>query len=240
MKISKGSFPTEITKSDFEDGAVIYAIGFKGPTDKINLLKDYFLKYSNILCFYVAAVSGRQGIRSPYVFYLSDTDNFPFIDDLDARISVFEKMLIDDIVDYTLEEFGNGEKALINTEMASKEDLIEFSKVYCDLLNEIYSYRNKKYKLLCIIEGDAYYICEICHTNKEIITQNFEKTNQVLNNLLFQWNPSHSGKINKILRVYSNNITIRIIKPKLLRFWLKSKALRDADETFNDILKDWI
>ena len=27
-----------------------------------------------------------------------------------------------------------------------------------------------------------------------------------------------------------------IIKPKQLRFWIKTKALRDADETLNDIL----
>nr|AGS51572.1 hypothetical protein [uncultured bacterium contig00010] len=44
-------------------------------------------------------------------------------------------------------------------------------------------------------------------------------------------------RINKIIRIYGENI-IRIIKPKQLRFWIKSKALRDVDETFDDILRN--
>ena len=32
---------------------------------------------------------------------------------------------------------------------------------------------------------------------------------------------------------------IIMIKPKQIRFWMKSIALRDADDTFNDILNTW-
>ena len=42
--------------------------------------------------------------------------------------------------------------------------------------------------------------------------------------------------IQKIMKVYGKN-TIILIKPKQLRYWLPSIALRDADEVFADYIK---
>ncbi|MDR3049088.1 MAG: hypothetical protein LBV16_04530, partial [Elusimicrobiota bacterium] len=144
-----------------------------------------------------------------------------------------------DIVKYALDEYGNGENAKINTTNASQADLKDFSNVYCELLNNIYASKKGKYLLEKILDGDGYFGCEIRFVDKDTweIEPKFERIEMPLNNLLSEWNPSNSGKITKMLRIYNdNNNTIRIIKPKQLRYWLKSKALRDADETFDDIL----
>jgi hypothetical protein len=45
-------------------------------------------------------------------------------------------------------------------------------------------------------------------------------------------------RINRILREYfhiDGYDVLVLIKPKSLRYWLKSIALRDADETFSDL-----
>ena len=40
----------------------------------------------------------------------------------------------------------------------------------------------------------------------------------------------------RVIRLYEGNV-IYLIKPKKLRYWLPSVALRDADETFADLRK---
>lgn len=41
--------------------------------------------------------------------------------------------------------------------------------------------------------------------------------------------------IKRVIRTYSDH-SIVMIKPRQRRYWLKSMALRDADETFIDIM----
>jgi hypothetical protein len=234
--ITQGCFPTEITITDFGQKNVVEGIGFTGPDTHLKTLKTYFKKYSSLICFYIASVSNRLWTRGPYIISKSDFSNFPFVDNLNDRITKFENIFINDIVEYILLEYSEGENAVINITNANKKKLIDFSKVYCDSLNVIYQSGGKRYTLTNIFEGNAYFVCEIQYTNKKATDVQIEKTNKTLTDLLESWNFSQSGKINKLLRVYGNE-KICIIKPKQLRYWLKSKALRDADETFDDILR---
>ena len=230
-------FPIELAFDDFKKNN-IDAIGFKGSIESIEQLKKYIQKFSKLICFYITAVSGRQGIRSQYTIYPSDFENFPYIDEFNNYITNSDKIIIDDVVEYTLDEFGRGENSKINSKTASTENLINFSEVYCNALNSVYQSDNKRYVLTNIIVGGAYFICEIEYSdNINIPIPEPYKTTKTLNNLFVEWNESQSSKINKIIRFYGNDI-IRIIKPKQLRFWLKSKALRDADDTFDDILNN--
>ena len=235
-KSIKGVFPDEITVDDFKKKDIIDAIGFKGSTESIEQFKNYIKKYSQLLCFYITAVSGRQGIRGPYTIYLSDFKNFPYHDNLINYLTASDKIIIDDVIKYTIDEFGKGESSRINISTASYQDLIIFSEIYCNAINSIYQSDNKKYRLINITEGDAYFICEMQFTDN-VSKPKITKTNASLNELLFEEEESPRKKINRIVRFYKSDV-IQIIKPKQLRFWLKSKALRDADETFDDILKN--
>ncbi|MDR0573008.1 MAG: N-6 DNA methylase [Tannerella sp.] len=234
-KITKGVFPTEIVMDDFKKKDTFDGIGFCGSAEDIEQLKKYIKNYSEWICFYIAATSGRQGVRSPYVMCLSDMEKFPFVENLKDYISCSDKIIIEDIAKYTLDEFGNGEKAQINTLKADENTLKEFSQIYSESLNVFYRSGNKRYTLTNIKEGDAYFVCDIEYTDKNIFPIPFSETEDKINSLLFDWNLSGSKKINKIIFTYGNDV-IRIIKPKQLRYWLKSKALRDADETVDFIL----
>jgi hypothetical protein len=235
-KTIKGVFPTEIVIDDYKKENTFDGIGFSGTEENIELLKKYIKKYSEWICFFISAVSGRQGIRSPYVFYLSDMENFPYVEDnLKDYISDSDKIIIEDVAKYTLEEFGYGEKSQINISEANENTLKEFAEIYSDALNVFYRTDNKQYKLTKIQEGDAYFVCDIEYTDKNIFQIEIIQTDKKISDLLFDWNTSKSKKINKIIFAYGHDM-IRIIKPKQLRYWLKSKALRDADETFDYIL----
>lgn len=234
-KITHGIFPTEVSVFDFKKSNSFDGISYVGNKDTLKLFRDYILLNSKTICFYIAATSGRQGIRSPYVINTSDMDDFPFQDQLDKLLSPTDHIIISDVCNFILEDFGNGEKASVNRNNAQKEDLENFSSVYCNSINQIYGQNKNKYLLSKITESSAYYICDYSYTDKKNIEVKYEKSELSLDNLLFQWNFTNTKKINRILRIYTHD-SIKIIKPKLLRYWLMSKALRDADDTFVDIL----
>lgn len=233
-KITKGKFPTEVLAEDFNNTS-FDGILFKGKEKEMQLLKQFCKNYSDIISFYITATSGRQGIRSPYVFDLKDLLKVPYLSNRNS-INEVDNIIISDIIKYSLDEFGNGENAFINKNIAKEKNLIDFLYVYSENLNKYYSSDSKQFKPANIIQGEAYYVCETKYTNEEIKV-NIIQSEISLTNLLTEWNVSKNIKINKVMRCYDDyNKIIRIIKPKQLRFWIKSKALRDADETFNDIL----
>ncbi len=45
-----------------------------------------------------------------------------------------------------------------------------------------------------------------------------------------------SYRINRVVKIYDDDY-IYLLKPKELRYWLQSIALRDADETIVDLYK---
>jgi hypothetical protein len=232
----KNNFPIEVTIDDFKGRNKFRAIGFLAQSaHSITQLKKYLIKYSDMIKFFIASTSGRQGIRSAYVFYFSDLEKFPFITNLNDYLSDSDKIIINEIAKYTLDENSNGEKAQINISEANENTLKEFAQVYSDTLNVFYRSANKRYTLTKIQEGDAYFICDIEYTDKNISQIAMIQTDENISDLLLDWNISKSKKINKIIRAYGDNM-IRIIKPKQLRYWLKNKAFRDADDTFEDIL----
>ena len=90
-----------------------------------------------------------------------------------------------------------------------------------------------------IYEGSTFFALEFEFTDKKITKpKQIDKTeaDKQIENLIY----SQYGKstlINKVLRIYSPN-KITLIKPKKLRFWLKSIALQDSDEVFDDIIEN--
>jgi hypothetical protein len=64
---------------------------------------------------------------------------------------------------------------------------------------------------------------------------NQEKAEEYLEKLVYNTTNQHL-KITRVVRVYENN-AIYLIKPKQVRYWLRSVAVRDADDTFSDLRK---
>jgi len=203
--------------------------------DLLNLEKQ-LISNNALLRFFIATTSSRSGVsRSMYTTELKDMLNMPLFMETPFSPSVSEQIIIDDVLDYYIEEFGRGKNSAIHKNVTDIENTIKlFSKVYCDSLNKIYAVDGgKRYYLSKLIEGYSFFACEYSFG----IANDFEYegSKENLDSLLFLWNSNHSVKYSRIMRIYGDNV-IRLIKPKKLLFWLRSTALRDFNDTLEDAL----
>lgn len=206
---------------------------------ELHKLEEQLKNNNDILRFHIVVTSARAGIvRSMFSSDLSDLLNLPLFSKKPFSLNTSEQIIINDVLNYYVEEFGKGMNAIIQRKTANIEEHIKpFSKIYCDSLNKIYAKKEeKKYYLSRLTDGISFFACEYTFGNGNKCT--VEKTEANLDDLLYLWNPSHSVRYSKIMRIYSDNgKIIRLVKPKKLLYWLQSIALRDFDDTLEDALK---
>jgi hypothetical protein len=200
-------------------------------------LAKHLQENNDILRFLIVATSARAGVkRSMFTTDLSDLLNMPIFIKEPFNPSLSEQIIIDDVLNYYIEEFGEGKNADVHKKTADREKHIEpFSKIYCDFLNKIYANKGeeKKYYFSKLMEGDSFFACEYTFGNGNKYV--YEESDKNLDYLLHSWNPSHSVRYSKVMRVYGNDV-IWLVKPKKMMFWLQSTALRDFGDTLEDAL----
>ena len=143
----------------------------------------------------------------------------------------WEQTLVEDIADYLVDFRRKGENAAILSK-ADESDLQNFGKMYCDILNPVY----KEFSPLQPIRLGSFICYPFCYGDApQIELPDKEHVVPFLDELLHS---RHSSRlfINRILRLYEQNV-IFMIKPDQKRYWLRSIALRDADETLIDLLE---
>lgn len=217
-------------------------IGISAPLKKIDSLNELF----NVL-----AINGKvhtlQTVSTSAMFYLGstmpfqkqDTDNWTIpLEDDELKLSDSEKIIMNDVLDYIYPSWYEKEP-IINKNEASKKELIQFGEVFNQEFNAIYKKENKEQKLAIIYEGSTFFALEFEFTDKKISEpKHIDKTEadkQIEDLIVNQY--GKNTLVNKVLRIYSPN-KITLIKPKKLRFWLKSIALQDSDEIFDDIVEN--
>lgn len=162
---------------------------------------------------------------------------FPLQGD-EIKLSDSEKIVMNDVLDYIYPSWYEKEP-VINRKEATRDNLDEFSKVFNQSFNSIYKKENKEQKLAVIYEGSTFFALEFEFTDKQITTpkevNKMEADEQIEDLIVSQY--GKNTLVNKVLRIYCPN-KITLIKPKKLRFWLKSIALQDSDEIFDDIIEN--
>ncbi|RXG29910.1 HsdM family class I SAM-dependent methyltransferase [Leeuwenhoekiella marinoflava] len=207
-------------------------IGIHAPNEDADSLKELegTLRNNKLFRFYLALTSSRAGVsRSKSTLLQKDIFNLPFLGDL--NISEADQLIINDIIEYQL----SGSKLSDNS---TKTNISNFSEIFCKTLNSIYK-EEKSFQLFKIIDTGKYFALHFEYTSKEIISQ-IEMAPD-LEVYIEMVTPSNDKKtesfhIQKIIKVYGQD-SIILAKPKQLRYWLPSIALRDADETFADYFK---
>ncbi|MDR1895414.1 MAG: N-6 DNA methylase [Prevotellaceae bacterium] len=215
-------------------------LGIHCPPEKREQLQriEQQIKNNNqVLRFLIATTSARSGVvRSMFSSDLGDLLNLPLFMDKSFSPSISEQIIIEDVLNYYIEEFSKGKNAAIHRKNAEIEKHIQpFSKLYCDSLNKVYAKDRKRYYFSKLTEGNSFFACEYTFGDGNNYT--YEWSDENLENLLYSWNPSRSARYSKIMRIYSDNGNIiRLVKPKKLLYWLQSTALRDFGDTLNDAL----
>jgi len=183
--------------------------------------------------------SARSGVsRSTATLLQKDIMKLPYpLNSDELNLSYVEKILRDDALNYALDQISRGENAKVNNNV-TEQQLIQFSEIFTKALNSIYADAKKRFKIYTIIDAKTFFATVFQYTAKDIDKPSIRTSTQSeisISELVAK----HMGKnlrINRVLKLYEKD-KIYLIKPKQLRYWLKSIALRDADETLNDLQK---
>ncbi len=209
-------------------------IGVHAPDSERNQLKILAERLNDSKLFggLATLISGRILVGRANSLYLSDIMALPYPDDThDIDIAFWEQALMKDISKYLVEFRRKGENAAVLSK-ADESDLQNFGTMYCDILNPVY----KEFRPLQPIPLGSFICYPFCYGDEpQIELPDKEQLVPFLDELLHR---RHSSRlfINRILRLYEQNI-IFMIKPNQKRYWLRSIALRDADETLIDLLE---
>jgi type I restriction-modification system DNA methylase subunit len=191
------------------------------------------LNKSKLYGILATLISGRMLVGRSNSLNAADILALPYPDDVqDIELNFWEQALVEDIGNYLVDFRRSGEKAAVLTK-TDKADLRNFGEMYCNILNPVY----KQFRPLPPMRIGTSFICyPFCYGDAPQIDLPDESTvAPFLDELLHK---QHSSRlfINRILRIYDQNV-IFMIKPNQKRYWLRSIALRDADETLIDLLE---
>ena len=151
-------------------------------------------------------------------------------------LSKSERFLIDDALEYSLDFFQEGENSKA-CDIVDTEDLEAYSETFCDAVNSILQFGESRAKAM-VYHGDAplrvvsIRFSEVNDERTVTVSDSTDELENVLSRLDRQIIQEYSGSIyvRRTVKIYDNN-TLHITKPDEKRFWTRSMALRDADET---------
>lgn len=231
--ISNDRIPVELRMDELTFQSRI--VGIHAPMEDLEELTklEADIRDSKIYPFYIAGTSGQYLVNKSSAILKSDIDNLPYPEDAEElKLDDYEQLILDDFWSYLLEFRRNGEKAVIATKDADVRDLSNYSRIFCDVLSSVYP--SLKAFMPLITES---FICHPFYFQEKptIDFDNTAKAENDIQKLVFNV-AGVNLRLIRVIRLYEGNV-VYLIKPKKLRYWLPSVALRDADETFKDLRK---
>jgi type I restriction-modification system DNA methylase subunit/glutaredoxin len=209
--------------------------------DELLKLRSDIITNRNLYKMCLLSLSGRAGVsRSTGTILKKDIMALPYPNNKgELRLSKAEQIICDDILKYSIQQLAEGENSEVCTQDANGNILNAFAQVFCASLNSVYEEGSKQFYPLEYIESSSFICFPFAYGNPNRphkITQT--KRSQIeMGNLRSLINNIQGSNVlyKRIIKLYHRNMTF-LIKPKTLRYWLKSIALRDANEVFSDLV----
>ena len=218
-------------------------IGIHSPQSGIDDLRevcDVFRKYAKTHRFLLLSSSSRAGIsRSNSTLLKKDIMNLPFPENQeDLQLGYSETIIQNDVLNFYIKSSASSDNSPLN-EPATEKDLADFGEVFCKILNPIYEQNGQEWFVHRFQSAESVVAYVFCFGKPKpnILPNIFDGDFQGIEKLLFNTR-QRNVRITRVLREYlhiDGYDVLVMIKPKSLRYWLKSIALRDADETFADL-----
>lgn len=208
-------------------------IGIHAPEDDIKEIKriEERIQDNKLYLFYLAACSGRYMVSKQTSILKADIEKLPYPENEEKlKLTEIEEILVDDVLRYRLDFHQKGETSTVFKKVQN-QDLQRYDRIYCEILNSMY----KDLKSLEPLETDSFICLPFYFKEKPQFQLSDDNIELYLRELLEKEYYSSNLRILRILRIYHENVIFQV-KPKLLRFWLPSIAVRDADETFSQLL----
>jgi N-6 DNA Methylase len=214
--------------------------GISAPNDrrKLKALEHAFDLYKDVYKLFITATSNEFGVGRATSILKQDIMNLPYSEDREEmKLSYVEQIICDDVLDYQIEMLSKGSSAEANWKKASKPDLKKFGEVFSEALNSVYEESGKCYFLKKIYDWGAFYITEFNYGKPTGELGDAKKINELTEHIesLIETKYRPNVLLIKILKLYEKD-RVYLIKPKTLRYWLRSIAIKDADEVFSDLI----
>lgn len=177
------------------------------------------------------ALRGTSSLASKATAVLSDDIlELPFPEEWDLRMSRHEEILVADIVDYYRDLVRLGEDSAAMKE-SGESGLSAFNEIFTARINGVYT-KNKLQALPAQVWPGV--ICQPYIFGKGKLEWNGADELKGKVDALLREKRGGGLNITRIARLY-DGACIYLLKPDRLRYWLRSVALRDADETLADL-----
>lgn len=179
---------------------------------------------------YVAAISPSLFSRRATAVCADEILALPYPENGGLDLSTNEQVLVDDIVDYYRDLIRLGEDS---TAMRSSGTgaLPRFNGIFVQQINAIY--RKNPLKALPAQTWPGVICQPFAFGNGNVDWSGTDELKGKLDALLHEQKGT-ALHVTRIARIYDHNF-IFLLKPDRLRYWLRSVALRDADETLSDL-----
>lgn len=208
-------------------------VGFSGNLEdstEISEISDWFSENIDCLRAYAAGTSIRLYNKKATALGTGDILNLPLPTDRNFRLNSNERIVAEDAVDHYSEivRFADDSKSFNESGLSI---LPAFNETFISPINGIYS------ESPLIAHPAKTWPGVICQPYSfgpaSLEWENAGDQRDYLDSVLKERRDS-SLSVTRIARVYDGNM-LYLIKPDRLRFWLRSIALRDADEVLADL-----
>jgi len=208
-------------------------VGIHAPSsDKSELRQLYtlFCDRHNVLRFIVMLHGSRSFVSKSTAILKEDIDQLPFPEQpYSLDFCFWEKAIQSDVLEYMADYVRLGQNSDLLLKKAGRNDLKSYSRMFCQMLGSIYNN---------LLASDPIFLngltCQPFYfgDRPDLPWLNRDSEDE-LYKLIYYKNHELLRTV-RIFRLYDENV-ILIVKPDRLRYWIRSTAVRDADETLIDL-----
>lgn len=205
--------------------------GVHAPRAKLAQLERIRLALmSDLARFHLLATSSEYLINRSSALRQEDIIKLPFPDSPEGiELSPVETILMDDVLDYVADFKRKGEDASV-LKCPDNQQLEQFREVFCKVLGSVYK-TLRSLPPVHVAGGICapFYFGEAPSHRIEPGAEGETKLEELLTAQV-----GSSLRCQRVLRVFTGNMLL-LVKPPQLRYWLRSIAVRDADELFAEL-----
>jgi len=208
-------------------------VGIHSPRNQTSELREFYNTISDYHEFYrfFCTLNGTSLVGKATALLKDDIDNLPYPEDLnELSFSFWEKALREDILEYMTDYIRLGQNSKLLATPANVDDLNTYSDMFIRMLKSVYE--NLKTSDPIFLNGltcQPFYFGE-----RPDFSWLSEQPEDKLRKLIYDDKNHAQLRTIRMLRLYSENFLL-LIKPDRLRYWIRSTAVRDSDETIIDL-----
>jgi methylase of polypeptide subunit release factors len=222
----------------WEEGWLAYKhkiVGIRSPAAERDALRRFFHTLRRRVRQYqfCVALNGSQALVGKATAILkADIEALPYPEDATELDFVFwETALQDDVLDYMVPYVRLGQNSELLQRAAGPDDMRVYVEMFCRLLGTVYdNLRAAAPRNLGGLICQPFYFGDTPRV-EWLDEDGAEELQQLVYHQAFE-----SLRTVRVVRLYQENVLF-IVKPDRLRYWIRSTAIRDADDTLVDLYR---